>query len=66
MAIVDYADPTMKAEKALKEMHWAMCENNYEIALEYALTAMAEVKMAYNAVVIQKERADELAARHRS
>ena len=64
--IVDYADPTMKAEKALKEMHWAMCENNFESALEYALTAMAETKMAYNAVVIQKERADELAAKHRS
>ena len=64
--IVDYADPTIRAEKALKDMHWAMCENNYERALEYALKAMAETKMAYNAVVIQKERADELAARHRS
>lgn len=61
MAIVDYAEPTMKAEKALKEMHWSMCENNYERALEYALAAMAEVKLAYNAIVIQKERADELA-----
>jgi hypothetical protein len=66
MAIVDYADPAMRAEKALKEMHWAICDNDFEKALGFALTAMAETKMAYNAVVIQKERADELAARHRS
>lgn len=59
--IVDYADPTMRAEKALKDMHWAMCENDFDKALEFALKAMTEVKMAYNAVVIQKERADELA-----
>jgi hypothetical protein len=61
--IVDYAHPAMMAEKALKEMHWAMCDNDHEKALEFALRAMAEVKLAYNAVVIQKERADELAAR---
>lgn len=56
MEIVDYAHPTMKAEKALKEMHWAICDNDLEKALEFALTAMVEVKMAYNAVKIMKER----------
>jgi hypothetical protein len=36
-----------------------MCDNDHEKALEFALRAMAEVKLAYNAVVIQKEAADE-------
>ncbi len=51
----------MMAEKALKEMHWAMCDNDFEKALSFALTAMAEAKLAYNAIKIQKESADELA-----
>ena len=61
--IVDYAEPTMKAEKALKEMHWAMCENDFDKALEFALAAITETKLAYNAIVIQKERADDLRKR---
>ncbi len=61
MEIVDYAHPAMMAEKALKEMHWAMCDNDFEKALEFAVAAMAETKLAYNAIKIQKENADELA-----
>jgi hypothetical protein len=49
------------AEKALKEMHWAMLDNDFDRALEFALAAMAETKMAYHAIQIQKERADEQA-----
>ena len=59
--LIDYARPTMMAEKALKEMHWAMLENDFDKALEFAVAAMADTRMAYNAIKIQKERADELA-----
>jgi DNA polymerase III delta prime subunit len=59
--LIDYARPTLMAEKALKEMHWAMLDNDFDRALEFALAAMAETKMAYHAIQIQKERADEQA-----
>lgn len=59
--VIDYAHPAMMAEKALKEMHWAMLDNDYEKALGFALAAMADTKLAYNAIVHQKEKADELA-----
>jgi hypothetical protein len=61
MEIVDYASPTMKAETALKEMHWAMLENDFDKAMEFALSAITETKLAYHAIKIQKERAEELA-----
>lgn len=35
--IIDYAYPTMMAEKALKEVHQAMLEKNPELALKKAL-----------------------------
>jgi hypothetical protein len=45
----------MMAEKALKELHQAMLRNDYDTALELALTAMAETKLAYNAIRHTKE-----------
>jgi len=53
--VVDYAYPCMMAEKALKELHNAMLNNDYDAALEHALTAMAETKLAYNAIWHTKE-----------
>jgi hypothetical protein len=53
--VVDYAYPCMMAEKALKELHQAMLNNDYDAALEHALTAMAETKLAYNAIRHTKE-----------
>jgi len=38
--VIDYAYPCMMAEKALKELHQAMLNNDYDAALEHALTAM--------------------------
>jgi hypothetical protein len=55
MGIVDYAYPCMMAEKALKELHQAMLNNDYDAALEHALTAMAEAKLTYNAIRAAKE-----------
>lgn len=34
MEIVDYARPTMMAERALRELHEAMLRRDYETALE--------------------------------
>lgn len=55
MAIVDYAYPCMMAEKALKELHQAMLQNDMDTALEHALVAMAEAKLTYNAIRDMKE-----------
>jgi hypothetical protein len=54
--VVDYAYPCMMAEKALKDLHNAMLDRKYDDALEAALVAMAEAKLAYNAIREEKER----------
>lgn len=48
--LVDYARPTMMAEKALKAMHNAMLDRKFEEAIEHGMTAMVEVKLAVNAI----------------
>ena len=48
--IVDYAYPTMMAEKALRDLHNAMLEKNFIKAEDCARSALVEVKMAYNAI----------------
>lgn len=59
MAIVDYAYPCMMAEKALKQMHDAVLENNYDKALEFALVAMAETRLSYQAIRQMKNQLEE-------
>lgn len=59
MAIVEYMDyayPCMMAEKALKDLHNAMLENNFEAAAEAGLRALAEVKLTINAIKHAKEK----------
>ena len=53
--LIDYAHPAMRAEKALKDMHWAMLEKKYDEALKFAREAQVEVKMTYNAILHEKE-----------
>ena len=55
VSVIDYAYPCMMAEKALKELHQAMLNNDHDAALEHALTAMAEAKLTYNAIRVAKE-----------
>jgi hypothetical protein len=52
---IDFSYPYMQAKKALGEMHGAMVERQYDQALEYALQAMAEMKLTYNAILHEKE-----------
>lgn len=54
--MIDYAYPTMMAEKALKDLHDAMLERRYEDAKAAALTCIAEVKIARHAIEIMEER----------
>lgn len=53
--MIDYAKPTMLAENALSNLHNAMLEKRYDDALEFALQALAETKLAYHAIVVMKE-----------
>lgn len=48
--VVDYARPTMKAERALKELHQAMLYKKYEEAMAHALEAILESRAAYHAI----------------
>lgn len=53
--MIDYAMPTMQAERALKDLHNSMLEHRYADALEHALIAIAETKLAYNAIKLTME-----------
>jgi len=44
--MIDYAFPTMMAERSLKDLHDAMLENRYDDALLAGLNAIAEVRLA--------------------
>ena len=55
LTMIDYAMPTMLAEKALKDLHNAMLENQYGLALEHALQAIVESKLAYHAIIVMQE-----------
>lgn len=58
--VVDYASPCLKAERALKDLHRAMLEQDYEKAIDYALHALAETKLTLNAI---KHTAEEATSR---
>ena len=53
--MIDYAHPCMMAEKALKELHDAMLEQDYKRAMKAGMDAMVEVRMTMNAVNHMKE-----------
>ena len=55
MSLVDYAMPCMMVERAMKELHNAMLERNYDKALEHAKIAIVEAKMTYNSILHEKE-----------
>jgi hypothetical protein len=55
--MIDYAYPTMMAEKALKDLHDAMLERRYDDAKEAALRCIAETRMARRAIEIMEDHA---------
>lgn len=54
--IIDYAMPTMKAERALKEMHEAALMRKFDKAIELALVAAVHCREAKHAFEYMKER----------
>jgi hypothetical protein len=54
--VIDYAYPTMMAERSLKELHNAMLENRLDDALLAGLNAIVEVRLALAAIKDAKER----------
>ena len=48
--MIDYAYPCMMAEKALKNAHDKVLDNDLDGAIAEALNAMAESKLLFNAL----------------
>lgn len=48
--MIDYAYPTMMAEKALKDLHNAMLSRRYDQAIEHGLTTITETVRAIEAI----------------
>jgi hypothetical protein len=48
--IIDYAMPTMLAEKALKDLHNAALNGEFEKAIEFALEAAVHCRAASSAL----------------
>lgn len=58
--MIDYAYPMMMTEKAIKEAHNRMLENDHDQAIEQMLMVMTEAKMTLNAIRHMKEQQDAL------
>ena len=48
--MIDYAYPTMMAERALKDLHDAMLGNNHQQAIDAAERALEQTKEAIKAI----------------
>ena len=49
--LIDYARPCMDAEKALKEAHWAVLDNDYELAINKTLEAIESATLMHVALI---------------
>ena len=49
--MIDYARPCMDAEKALKEAHWAVLDNDYELAISKTLEAIESATLMHAALI---------------
>jgi hypothetical protein len=58
--IIDYAYPMMMTEKAIKEAHNCMLEDDYDAAMEQMLKVLTEAKMTINSIKHMKEQRDAL------
>ncbi len=53
--IIDYAMPAMMAEKALKGLHNAALDREFDKAIEFALEAAIQCRMASSALKDMKQ-----------
>ena len=54
--MIDYAYPCMMAEKALKDAHEAVLENNLDAAIEQTTQAIVETRLMLRSLQIMKEK----------
>ena len=54
--IIDYAKPCMNAEKALKDAHNAVLENDLEQAMTHTMDAVICARLMYGALRHMKEK----------
>lgn len=54
--MLDYAYPCMMAEKALKKLHEAMLNREFDAAKEAALVVLVETKLTLNAINDMQDR----------
>lgn len=54
--IIDYAKPCMNAEKALKDAHNAVLENDLEQAMTKTMDAIINARLMYGALRLMKEK----------
>jgi hypothetical protein len=54
--IIDYAKPCMNAEKALKDAHNAVLENDLEQAMTHTMDAIIATRLMYGALRHMKKK----------
>ena len=54
--MIDYAQPAMNAEHAMKELHWSAIEGKLDEAIEHGLKALTEVRLTITALKHMKEK----------
>ena len=55
--VIDYANPCMAAERALKALHNAVLKNDLDEAIHQAEVAETEARMTRNMLKLMKENA---------
>lgn len=58
--MIDYAHPAICAERAMKDLHTAALENDFDMAINYGVAAITEMRLTINALKHMKEQQNAL------
>ena len=53
--LIDYAEPMMRIERLLKEMHNLLLDNKFDEAIELSPVITTEAKLLQHTLVLMKE-----------
>jgi hypothetical protein len=56
--LIDYAQPMLDAERALRATHHALLSRDYESAMAQAMRIIVEARAVYVAILHEKEKYD--------
>ena len=56
--VVDYAYPAIMAERALKRVHDAALDKDFDLAMDEAVNAMAQMRKLHNALWFMQNKAE--------